>query len=372
MSRVRLTDAKVRDLRSKKATRNVRDAVLAGFGVRILPSGRKRYFVHSQHEGRRTWRIVGDPAAMTVAEAREKARGMLASILAGRPASDEETLFEAVAETAFRRHGGSWKESTLSVNRHYLRRQILPWFRGRQVAEITSQDVRDWFASMRATPVSADRSMPVLSAIMQVAEADGLRPEGSNPCRGIRRYRRRNRDRFLSAAEFGRLGKALRGTKPSLAVPIIRLLALTGCRSSEIRTLRWTDFRDGHVFLRDSKTGPRTVWLSSAAREVLDSLPRTSPWIFPSGRKDGPVTGTMLGRAWSRIRIEAGLKDVRLHDLRHAYASLAVTGGETVPTVGRLLGHGDPQTTLKYVHDSEAEAERAAVAMGAVLAERRT
>lgn len=372
MSRIRLTDARVRNLRPKKATRNVRDAVLAGFGVRVLPSGRKRYFVHHQHEGRRMWKIVGDPASMTVAEARDRARGMLAAVRTGRRASDEETLFEAVAETAFRRHGRNWKPGTLSINRHYLSKHILPWFRGRQVAEITSQDVRDWFASMHATPVSADRSMPVLSVIMQVAEIGGLRPEGSNPCRGIRRYRRRNRDRFLSAAEFGRLGRALRGTKPSLAVPLIRLLALTGCRSSEIRTLRWTDFRDGHVFLRDGKTGPRTVWLSSAAREVLDSLPRTSPWVFPSGRKAGPVTGTMLGRAWSRIRTEAGLRDVRLHDLRHAYASLAVTGGETVLTVGRLLGHRDPQTTLKYAHDSEAEAERAAVSMGAVLAERRT
>ncbi|MYH57163.1 MAG: tyrosine-type recombinase/integrase [Boseongicola sp. SB0675_bin_26] len=372
MSRTRLTDAKVRDLRPKKATRNVRDTVLAGFGVRILPSGGKRYFIHSQHEGRRIWKIVGDPATMTVAGARDRARGMLASIRAGRPASDEETLFETVAETAFRRHGGNWKESTLAVNRHYLCNQILPWFRGRQIAEITAQDVRDWFASLHATPVSADRSMPVLSVIMKVAEADGLRPESSNPCRGIRRYRRKNRDRFLSDAEFVRLGRALREAGPSLAVPIIRLLALTGCRSSEIRTLRWTDFRDGHLHLRDGKTGPRTVWLSSAAREILDGLPRTSPWAFPSGRTGGPVVGSTLGHAWSRIRAAAGLRDVRLHDLRHAYASVAVTGGETVLTVGRLLGHGDPQTTLKYVHDTEAEADRAAVAMGAVLAERRT
>lgn len=214
MSRTRLTDARVRDLRPKKATRNVRETVLAGFGVRVLPSGRQRFFIHSQHEGRRIWKIVGDPADVTVAGAREKARGILASIRAGRPPSDEETLFEAVAERAFRRHGRNWKESTLSVNRHYLRNQILPWFRGWQVAGITSQDVRDWFASLHATPVAADRSMPVLSVIMKVAEADGLRPEGSNPCREIRRYRRQKRDRFLSDAEFGRLGRALREAVP--------------------------------------------------------------------------------------------------------------------------------------------------------------
>ena len=370
MSRTRLTDARVHALRPKKASRNVRDTVLVGFGVRVLPSGRKRFFIHSQHEGRRMWKIVGDPAEVAVADAREMARGMLASIRAGRPVSEEETLFEAVAETAFRRHGRNWKPSTLSRNRHYLRKQILPWFRGRQIAGITPNEVRDWFTSLHATPVAADRSMPVLSVIMKVAEAEGLRPEGSNPCKGIRRFRRQNRDRFLSDAEFGRLGRALRNAEPSLTVSIIRLLALTGCRSSEIRTLRWKDYRDGHVFLRDGKSGPRTVWLSSAAREVLDGLPRMSPWVFPAVRAEGPVPRMTLICAWSRIRMEADLKDVRLHDLRHAYASAAVISGEAVLTVGRLLGHNDPGTTLKYTHHAEADVERAAFAMGAVLGAR--
>lgn len=126
MSRTRLTDARVRALRPARAIRIVRDTVLAGFGVRVLPNGRKRFFLHSQHEGRRTWRIVGNPAGMTVAEARERARGMLASFRTGCPASDEETLFDAVAEAAFRRHGRNWKPSTLSKNRNYLRKQILP------------------------------------------------------------------------------------------------------------------------------------------------------------------------------------------------------------------------------------------------------
>ncbi len=372
MSRTRLTDAKVRALRTAKATRNVRDAALAGFGVRILPSGRKRYFLQSQHEGRRTWRIVGDPDGMTVGEARERARGMLAAIRTGRPASDEGTLFEAVAEEVFCRYGRNWKPGTLAVNRHYLHKKILPWFRGRQISGITSRDVKDWFASLHATPVSADRSMPVLSVIMKEAEADGLRPEGSNPCKGIRRYSRKNRERFLSESEMGRLGKSLRKAEPSPAASIIRLLALTGCRSSEIRTLRWKDFRDGHLYLRDSKTGPRTVWLSSAARAILDGLPRTSSWIFPSWRTEGPISSSKVRKAWAGFRSNASLKDVRLHDLRHAYASLAIMHGETVLTVGRLLGHEDPGTTLKYAHHAEGAVEEAAAAMGVVLGGRET
>ena len=164
------------------------------------------------------------------------------------------------------------------------------------------------------------------------------------------------------------MGRALRGPSPAFA--LIRLLALTGCRSSEIRTLRWADYRDGHIFLRDSKTGPRTVWLSGAARAVLDAIPRTSPWVFPAG--EGPMSQTRQGSVWRRVRAEAGLKDVRLHDLRHSYASVAITSGETVLAVGRLLGHRDPETTLKYAHHAEADAERAASAMGAVLGGTRT
>ena len=256
MSGTRLTNARVRALRPAKTTRNVRDTVLAGFGVRILPSGLKRFFLHVQHEGRCTWKIVGDPAGVTVKEARERARDVLAAIRTGCPVSDEETLFEVVAETAFRRHGRNWKPGTLAKNRNYLRKQILPRFAGRQIAGITPQEVRDWFASMHATPVTADRSMPVLSVIMKVAEADGLRPEGSNPCRGIKRYRRQNRDRFLSHAEIGRLGRGLREARPSPAVSIIRLLALTGCRSGEIQTLRWRDYRDQWHFLNVSVSFP--------------------------------------------------------------------------------------------------------------------
>lgn len=360
-----LTDARVRDLRAKKTTRNIRDTALAGFGVRVLPSGGKCFFLHTQHEGQRIWKIVGDPADMTVADARERARRVLAAVRSGHP--DGETLFETVAEEAFRRHGRQWKPSTLAVNRNYLNAHILPRFAGERIADITSQDVRDWFAAMHATPVSADRSMPVLSVIMTLAEADGLRSEGSNPCKGIKRYRRQNRKRFLSEAEINRLGQALGAAEASPVVSIIRLLALTGCRSSEIRTLRWADYRDGHIFLGDSKTGPRTVWLSEPARAVLDALPRTAPWVFPAVRGDHPVSRPTLTRIWSKVRSEAGLRDVRLHDLRHSYASVAITGGETVLTVGRLLGHRDPETTLKYAHHGEADVESAAVAMGAVL-----
>ena len=280
-----------------------------------------------------------------------------------------ETLFETVADEVFCRYGRNWKPGTLSVNQGYYRKQILPWFRGYQITDITAADVREWFASLHATPVAADRSAPVLSVIMACAEAYGYRPEGRNPCRGIKRYRRKGRERFLSEQEVRRLGVVLKQHEEAFAmsVAILRLLLLTGCRKQEILTLRWTEYRGRHLHLSDSKTGPRMVWLSSPARRVLDGLPMTSSWIFPSPGTGNSISRSTVGRFWLRVRSDAGLQDVRLHDLRHTYASIAVMQGENILTVGRLLGHNDPGTTLKYMHLSDGTVAEAAETVGAVL-----
>ena len=259
MPSVTLTDARVETLKPGKRVRDIRDGKLRGFGVRVMPSGRKRFFVHCQHRGERIWRIVGDAATMSVSDARSSAVAILAAIRRGdstlfRP---DETFFEAIAETVFERHERVWKARTMYVNRCYLRNQILPHFAGRPIAQIDRRDVQKWFASLRATPVAADRAMPVLSVIMREAEAMGLRENGSNPCRGIRRYRRKGRERFLSDDEIRRLSATLSahaGSRPG-QVAAVRLLLLTGCRKSEILTLRWSDYREGHLFLRDRKTG---------------------------------------------------------------------------------------------------------------------
>ena len=371
MAKLRLTDSRIKTLNPATTTRDVRDATLRGFGVRILPSGGKRFFIHTQFDGQRVWKLIGDADVMSVADAREAARAVLAAVRKGLPAvaSPDETRFEVVAEEVFRRYARHWKPSTLKVNKWYLSNQILPWFRGRQIADITPKDVQKWFMSLQATPVAADRSAPVLSVIMSQAEVYGHRPAGTNPCKGIRRYRRKGRERFLSEAELRRLGDVLsqRATDRQRPTAIIHLLLLTGCRASEVRTLQWRDFRDGQLHLRDSKTGPRIVWLSTPSRDVLAGLPRTSRWVFPSPRTDDPVTKSAVEKFWFRVRSDAGLKDVRLHDIRHTYASLAITAGETVPVVGRLLGHNDSETTLKYVHLAESTARDAADMMGTFL-----
>ena len=279
MPRIALTDARVRALKRRNTTYDIRDGKLRGFGIRVLPSGAKRYFIHSQHRGRRVWKIVGEVGSIGADEARARAKSLLAAI---REGSDEEAAappdiaFETIADEVFRRYARNWKPSTLKVNRSYYHKQILPWFRGRPIGDITAHDVRRWFASLHNTPVAADRSVPVLSVIMRQAEVYGYRPEGTNPCAGIKRYRREGRERFLSAAETRSLAAVLdrfEADRPQ-QVAIIRLLLLTGCRASEIRTLKWHYRREGKLFLPDSKTGPRTIWLSSAAHAILDRVPR--------------------------------------------------------------------------------------------------
>ena len=180
-------------------------------------------------------------------------------------APDPDTCFETVAAEVFRRYGRAWKRRTAQVNRAYLRNQILPWFRGRPIADITHREVRGWFAALHATPAAANRSLPILSVILRQAELYGHRPDDSNPCTGLRRYPERGRERFLTSDAIRRLDVALavHEAVALLPIPVVRLLLLTGCRQSEIRTAQWRDYREGHLFLRDSKVGPRTVWLSS-------------------------------------------------------------------------------------------------------------
>ena len=317
----RLTQRRVDALKPRTKTCDIRDTDIKGFGIRILPSGRKHYFLHSQVDGKRVWHAIGDAEDITLDHARTQARSMLGSRRSGEgPTSGTFDIpFETVAEEVFRRYRRHWKPRTLMVNLRYYRNQILPWFRGRPIAGITRRDIQQWFVSLHATPVAADRSAPVLSVILKQAEVYGYRPEGSNPCTGIKRYRRRGRERFLTTDEMRRLGCVLDRYREShlLETSIVRLLLLTGCRKSEILTLKWSEYREGELHLSDSKTGPRTVWLSSAARRILDGLPRPSPWVFSSTRRNSHLSITALDIFWRRVRAEASFEDVRCHDLRH-------------------------------------------------------
>lgn len=371
MRNLPLSQSSVDRLKPRSSTYDIRDTDLKGFGIRVLPSGNKSYFLQTQYEGRRRWTRIGDADAMAETEARSQARSVLAGVRNGResaPAQPAAIAFEAVADEVFAYYRRHWKPRTLAVNVNYYENHILPWFEGRPVAGITRRNVLEWFGSLHAKPSSANRSLPVLSVILRQAEVYGYRPEDSNPCKDIKRYRRPARERFLSPDEIRRVAEVLNRhdeTRPAQAA-VVRLLLLTGCRKGELLTLKWRDYREGKLFLRDSKSGPRTVWLSSAARQVMDRLPRTSAWVFPSHRGNLGHLSDITG-FWREVRTEAGLRDVRPHDLRHTYASIALMHGETVLTIGRLLGHNHPGTTLKYTNFADAAAREAVEAVSSVL-----
>ena len=224
----------------------------------------------------------------------------------------------------------------------------------------------------------ANRVVDTLSRLYSMAEAWGVVPEGRNPCRSAVKYKERRRERFLTEEEFRRLGRVLaeaetEGGLSAYAVAAIRLLTLTGCRRNEILALQWkdVDLDAGELSLKDTKTGARTVPLSPAALKVLAALPRVrgNPWVIP-GKKPGAHMRN-INDPWEIVRKRAGLEDVRLHDLRHSFASRALALGESLPVIGKLLGHTQVETTARYAHlarDSVREsAARIAASIGAHL-----
>lgn len=222
------------------------------------------------------------------------------------PNGNEPTRFADVAEEVFTRYGRTWKPGTIAVNRSYLRSQIMPWFRDRAIGEITHSDVQRWLAGLHATPAAANRSLPVLSVVMRQAEVYGYRPQNSNPCTGVRRYRSRVRERFLTAHETRHLGAALCAREAVAPVPAlaVRLLLLTGCRQSEVRGLRC-----GATIVRDicfcatarpgrepcgSRRPPALCLIACPGRRAGPFLRRTAPAPCPRGR--WTVSGEPFGR----------------------------------------------------------------------------
>jgi len=213
--------------------------------------------------------------------------------------------------------------------------------------------------------------------MFNLAEEWGFRPEGTNPRKRIKKYPEKKRERFLSAAELQRVGEVLsemeaeRIEMPS-AIAATRLLMLTGCRLNEILTLQWQHvrLRAGELHLPDSKTGKKIVQLGDAAVAVLRAMPRLegNAWVI-TGRLEGARL-TDLQPFWQRVRARAGLNGVRIHDLRHTFASVAAAKGMSLPMIGKLLGHTQVQTTARYAHLAMGTVREAANDVSKLIASR--
>ena len=331
------------------------DRDLPQFGFKLAKNGTKTFFVRVLRPVGAPMTVLGTADEMTAAEAREKA---LAAIAAAKAERETGPLFADFADEFMRRQARRWKPSTRENNRLMIRNYLLPFFGAMRVAEIARADVRRWFDAMSGTPGNANRTLPVLSVMMRQAELWDLRPQGSNPCRDMRRYKTVPRERFLSLDELKRLGFVLDHADDRQAAAAIRLLLFTGARSSEITGLRWDWIRGARAVLPDSKTGPKAVQLPPPARAVLNGLPRGGQFVFPNRKGDGPMAD--LGLRWHKLRDLAGLDGVRIHDCRHTFASHAVMSGLDLYTVGRLLGHADTASTERYAHLADEHVRKAA------------
>jgi integrase len=342
------------------------DSDVQGFGVRRQLQAVK-YVLKARIRGRDHWFTIGTHGApWTPDSARREAQRLLGEIAAGkdlahvRDQRKSTPTLEVVAEQFLREHCEKLGPRTADEYERLLRKVAFPTIGQRPIDSIDRSAIAKLHHSWSQTPRQANHLLSVLSKLMGWAAKRGLLPSEANPCRGIDRYKENKRERFLSTAELSRLGEALRGAEQEqasspYAVAAIRLLLLTGARLSEILTLKWDyiDQDNRQLRLPHSKTGPKSIYLTTASTDILQTLPRVkgNPFVIVGDRPGAHLVN--LQKPWRRIRARAGLDDVRLHDLRHSYASVGATGGLSLIFVGKLLGHKQASTTQRYAHLAE-------------------
>ena len=376
----RITKRTVDALVAHDRERVVWDDDIKGFGVRVHPTGRKAYIVKTRYRGRVIKITIGTHGAVTPSYARVRAAEIITDARAGKDPAGRKT--DAPTMRALGRRfldeyvPAHCKPSTAEEYRRSVKLFIDPRIGSRRVPDIRRSDIAVLHHYLRDTPYQANRTLGILSKMFNLAELWDMRPDGSNPCRHVKRFKEEKRERFLSDAEYQRLGAALKeieadGSETPSAIAAVRLLMLTGCRLSEIQKLRWehVDLEAGELRLPDTKTGAKVVYLGDPAIAVLRGINRQdgNPWAV-AGRKPGSHL-TDLQHPWRRIRARAGLDDVRIHDLRHSFASGGLLVGEGLPMIGKLLGHTQVQTTARYAHLANDPVKSAANRIASRIAE---
>ncbi len=381
------------------------DADVPGFGLKVTPKSRKVYIVQYRGSGRgaptRRYTIGKHGAPWTVDQARKAAKAILGNVANGgdpQSVKTEERAALTVSQLCdhYLDEGcGTKKASTLATDRGRIERHIKPLLGRKRVKDLTSNDVRRFLddvakgktakdektrkhgrARVTGGKGTATRTVGLLGGILAFAVAEGVRAD--NPVRGVKRFPDRKSERFLSSEELARLGEALTTAEAEgenkVVIAAVRALILTGCRKSEILSLKWehVDFQRGSLNLPDSKTGQKIVPLGAPPLELLSVQQRIEgcPYVFPGKvrkHKDSDTakefkTGHLIGlpHVWKRLSHRAGLGGVRLHDLRHSFASVGASAGMGLPIVGKLLGHRDPKTTARYAHIADDPARAAA------------
>lgn len=358
------------------------DDELTGFGVKITPAGKKVFLIQYRVGGAkgRTRRVtLGHLGPVTCDEARTRAKELLGMVRTGKdPAEErdrrkaEKTFGETITSFEKAHVNLKTKASTAAEYKRALKLHVPDKLRRRPIGDIGRADMEQLHQDLSGKPIMANKVLAILSKLFNWAEKTGLRPPGENPCRYVERYDEVKRERFLSPDELGKLGTALAADERPYVVAAIRLLLFTGARVSEILTAEWSwvDLEKGTIRLPDSKTGRKTVYLNAPALEVLNDLPQVkdNPFVIVGDVDKAHLVN--IQKPWRTIRKTAGLDDVRLHDLRHTFASVGVEGGASLVMVGALLGHTQPQTTKRYAHLANDPQRVAADAIATRIADR--
>ena len=383
---------------------------LRGFGVRVRPSGRKSFIVQYDYKGRSRKVTVGTFPTLTVDQARKKATELLAKVqlgedVAAKPVSEESPTVAELCDEYLKRGCGHKKATTKVTDKGCIERHIKPLLGHRRVKDLKRRHIEDFFSAVAAGETAMNKVIDGKRIIVKGGEgaarrtvrlfggiltyAIGREYISENPRRGVKIGKDNANERYLYGDELRRLGDALReaetaglpwqfneGAKTKhrpknadtlrevidpYAIAAVRLLLLTGCRLGEILTLEWSqvDLERGFLRLPDSKTGKKNVILGAPALKLLADIPRVrdNPYVIVGETKGKPRSD--LKRPWRRVTSHAGLQGLRLHDLRHSFASMGAASGMGLPIVGKLLGHASPSTTARYAHLADDPLRRA-------------
>ena len=362
--------------------------ILPGFGVKAMPTGKKTFVVKYRVNGggraaQQRWLALGQFGHITCDQARNLAQQALAAIARG-----ENSQADRRAKRAAPQLNEVWerfaaiqlpmkKPSTRRDYQSQWKDLIGPKFGKQFVKDIKRVDIDRFHKSMRDTPYRANRVLALFSRLMTLSELWEWRDQGTNPCKFIEKFREEGRERYLNPEEIGRIAAAINALTAEGDIGLevgnaVRLLLLTGARLTEITQAKWEwiNWKLQILALPDSKTGKKPIYLSATALELLHqqratSRDSSSQYIFPGQIAGKPLIN--LRKPWGRICERANIEGVRLHDLRHTAASIAVGQGITLPVIGALLGHSQAQTTLRYAHVDSDPALIAADAIGRIV-----
>lgn len=392
---------------------------LTGFGVRVRPSGRKSFIVQYDYQGKTRKVTIGTFGTLTVAQARKEAKDLLARVqlgedVAAKPIAEENPTVTELCDEYVKKGSGHKKASTKVTDKGCIERHIKPLLGHHHVKDLKRRHIEDFFTAVaegetaknevidgkriivKGGEGAARRTVRLLGGILTYAI--GREYISENPRRGVKIGKDNANERYLFGDELRRLGEALREAETEglpwqfnddakekhrpknpenlrevispHAIAAIRLLLLTGCRLGEILNLQWSqvDLERGFLRLSDSKTGKKDVILGAPALAILAEIPRVdkNPYVIVGETKGKPRSD--LKRPWRRVTVHAGLPGLRLHDLRHSFASMGAASGMGLPIVGKLLGHASPSTTARYAHLADDPLRRASDSIASSIA----